>query len=260
MLQWALDRARAVVPSERIVTIVAREHRPFWERELGALPRSNIVVQPRNRGTAAGVLLPLIRILQRDPEATVCVLPSDHYVENEETLAGALRAAVRVVEGQPDQVVLLGVTPEEVDTEYGWILPGPGRSGWTQPVQRFHEKPAAADAAELLLRGALWNSFVFAGAGRTLLQVIGERLPQLLEAFLSERPLEDDARLAELYEEIPSKDLSSDVFQGAVGRLSLFAVPPCGWSDLGTPSRLGRFLEQRVPAPRATREAFVDVQ
>ena len=248
MLQWALDRALGVAPLERVVTIVAREHRPFWERELEALPRSNVVVQPRNRGTAAGILLPLIRILARDPDATVCVLPADHYVEDEDTLKGALRAAIRTVDGHPERLVLLGITPEEVDTEYGWILPGPGFSGRTQPVKRFVEKPGVTVAAELLLQGAFWNSFVFAGAGRTLLRVIGERLPELLEAFSRERSLANDADLSELYDEIPSKDFSRDVLEGALGRLSLCAVPPCGWSDLGTPSRLGRFLEQRGPA------------
>jgi mannose-1-phosphate guanylyltransferase len=248
MLQWALARALAVAPLENIVPIVAEEHRAFWERELEGTPGGNVVVQPRNRGTAAGILLPLVRILARDPDATVCVLPADHYVENEDTLKYALRAAVLSLESQPDRIVLLGITPEEVDTEYGWILPRAGGGGWTQSVERFVEKPDPTAAMELLLQGALWNSFVFAGRGRTLLRVIGERLPALHAAFLTQRALADDASLGGLYEEIPSKDFSRDVLEGSVDWLSLFAVPSCGWSDLGTPSRLGRFLEQRASA------------
>jgi mannose-1-phosphate guanylyltransferase len=245
MLQWALDRALGVSPLERVLAIVAREHRSFWEHELAALPRRNVVVQPRNRGTAAGILLPLLHILARDPEATVCILPADHHVEDEDTLRDALRTAVRAVANDPDRVVLLGVTPEELDTEYGWILPGPGRGDWTQRVERFVEKPGVTVAAELLLKGAVWNSFVFAGAGRTLLRIIADRLPDLVEAFPRDGRLADDALVGELYEEIPSRDFSRDVLEGAVDRLAVFPVPPCGWSDLGTPSRLGRFLAPR---------------
>ena len=33
------------------------------------------------RGTAPGILLPLLRIAERDPGATLVVLPSDHHVD-----------------------------------------------------------------------------------------------------------------------------------------------------------------------------------
>jgi mannose-1-phosphate guanylyltransferase len=45
---------------------------------LSEMPKSNIMVQPSNRGTGNGVLLPLIHILARDPAAHIVLLPSDH--------------------------------------------------------------------------------------------------------------------------------------------------------------------------------------
>lgn len=81
MLGWALERATALVPPERVAVIVADQHRGFWQKELLGLPAENVVVQPRNRGTTAGVLLPVPQILlRRDPQARFLVLPSDHYV------------------------------------------------------------------------------------------------------------------------------------------------------------------------------------
>jgi mannose-1-phosphate guanylyltransferase len=245
MLHWALDRAKALVPAERIVTVVAREHRPFWENALDGLPPENIIVQPRNRGTAAGILLPLMSVLRRDPEATVVVMPSDHYVAEEETLCCSLERAVVEAALHPDRLVLLGITPDEAETEYGWILAKAreGAEGAVRGVERFVEKPTRTLAAELRLEGAVWNSFIFAVSGRTLLHFYSEVLPDLLDDFLRDlvvvpRP----GALEELYELLPSKDFSKELLQRLAPRLAVVVVPPCGWSDLGTPARLERFL------------------
>jgi mannose-1-phosphate guanylyltransferase len=69
LLQEALHRAEAVAPRTRICTIVAEQHRRWWQGPLWALPSQNIIVQPENRGTAAGLLLPLLHIEARDLES-----------------------------------------------------------------------------------------------------------------------------------------------------------------------------------------------
>ena len=86
----ALERASSVVGEDRVVPIVAAQHRGLWAPELRGFPRQNVVVQPRNRGTAAGILLPLLHVLDRDPQARVAVLPSDHFVAQEWTLRACL--------------------------------------------------------------------------------------------------------------------------------------------------------------------------
>jgi mannose-1-phosphate guanylyltransferase len=78
LLEETLSRAETVATRSHIVTVVAAEHRRWWEPTLWTLPGENIVVQPQNKGTATGLLLPLLHILRRDPNATVAVLPSDH--------------------------------------------------------------------------------------------------------------------------------------------------------------------------------------
>jgi len=96
LLEDAVDRARGVVDPERICTIVAHQHRQWWSGidALAPLAADNIVVQPRNRGTAIGLLYALMHILARDPDARVLVLPADHYVREEATLRHSLRAAM----------------------------------------------------------------------------------------------------------------------------------------------------------------------
>src|SRR5262245_18201626 len=48
LLQETQHRAEAVAPRARICTIVASQHRRFWEGPLSQLPARNVIVQPEN--------------------------------------------------------------------------------------------------------------------------------------------------------------------------------------------------------------------
>jgi hypothetical protein len=52
----------------------------------------------------------------------------------------------------------------------------------------------------------------------------------------------DPETLRGLYGAIPARDFTRDVLQTATVPLSVLPVSPCGWSDLGVPERLQRFL------------------
>lgn len=245
-IRWALRRAAGLVPRSRIVVVVASEHRAHWREALADVPAENIVEQPLNRGTAPGLLLPTLEILlRRDRGARLLVLPSDHHVRSEDVLQRALRAAVKAVRRPDAPVVLLGMVGEYGDHEYGWIVPTAGKAGGLRRVLSFVEKPDPQRSRELLGIGALVNSFIFACPGSALVQLYESALPALLRAFvpavLAGRP---PAMLRDLYEAIPSHDFSRTVLEGAAGALAVLGVPPCGWSDLGTPARLARFLER----------------
>ncbi|HET6373292.1 MAG TPA: sugar phosphate nucleotidyltransferase [Candidatus Polarisedimenticolia bacterium] len=245
LLDRTLRRGRRVVPRSNMVTVVAAQHRQWWESALADLPEKNLIVQPRNRGTAAGLLLPLLSILSRDPEARVLVLPSDHFVEDEATLERALRRALSELERDRDGVILLGITPDAAVPDYGWIVPQESAGRPTLAVSSFVEKPDPDTAADLLEQGGAWNSFIFAARGRSLLRLYQRRLPGLLRAFhaaLGEKPGELTPALIGLYEAIETTDFSRDILQGSEPSLRLLPVPPCGWTDLGTPARVSECL------------------
>jgi mannose-1-phosphate guanylyltransferase len=257
MLARTLARARCLVPPARVLTVVAEQHREWWVQELEGLPAENVVVQPRNRGTAAGILLPLLRLLTRDPDAVVVVLPSDHYVEHEEVLRQATLRAIGHVSREPWSVVLLGIEPDDPDPEYGWILAAPGEARKIRPVLRFVEKPGSPEAARLMAEGALVNSFIFVATARQLLRLYEEAQPGLLRQYLMSLPLRGWGReaLEALYRFLPARDFSRDLLQPSVSRLRLQQVAPCGWTDLGTPGRVARWMEKRragiaIPARR----------
>ena len=161
LLRKTIDRLGVVIDPRRIVIVVSAQHRRWWERETLDIVPENVIVQPCNRGTACGVLLPLISILSRDRSARVVVSPADHYVADESTLTASLIAAQTYVDALPDRLVLLGMVPDSPDTGYGWITPSPGRPGTVRSVASFVEKPDGKVAEELMRSGALWSSFTF---------------------------------------------------------------------------------------------------
>jgi mannose-1-phosphate guanylyltransferase len=239
LLQEALQRAASVAALSHICSVVAEQHRQWWGPLLSYLPEQNVISQPQNRGTAFGILLPLLRILERDPDATVVLLPADHYLSDEKIMAGALRRAAALAHSDRESIYLLGVEPNKPDSELGYIVPSsPGRDG-AAAVLRFVEKPNAARARLLLEQGALWNVFIMAASVRTLLSLFDSRFADIIAAM---RGFESGG-LDSIYQNLRTVDFSKDVLQGRESMLKVLTVPNCGWTDLGTPERVGRILE-----------------
>ena len=263
LLNDALKRASVIAPPERACVIVSEHHARWWQSLPMSLPKENLIVQPRNRGTAIGILLPLLQILHRDPGASLVVLPSDHYVRNEAVLANSLRTAMREVERRSDRIVLLGLTPEDADPELGYIVPM-GEGGPTaREVSQFIEKPSPANANALIECGGLWNSFIFAARGQTLLRAFEARCPDVvasLRDIISSDADEATKRrnVAAVYERVPSLDFSRDVLEMSLRYLAVAAVPPCGWSDLGTPRRVAETFMRYASSFRSQAAALVE--
>jgi mannose-1-phosphate guanylyltransferase len=245
LLHEALQRATRVVPRERVCAIVANQHRPYWRLDLWALPAGNVIVQPSNRGTAHGVLLAVLSILERDPFARIVFLPADHYVADESALAGSLRETAALLNRNTQGLVLVGIEPDEPDPELGYIVPGQMLGDGSYAVEQFVEKPQPRVASELLSSGALWNSFIFAASGSSLLGMLRQRIASSVEDISTALARDDRSHaLAQAYERLDSVDFSRAIMQGAEKSLRVIAAPQCGWTDLGTPKRVADTLRR----------------
>lgn len=243
LLEETLARAARLASLERTLVVVAAEQERWWTEQLESLPRENIVVQPRNRGTAAGILLALSVLNARDPEALVALLPSDHFVADDGVLDRCLEDACGALARPSDEIVLLGITPDAPECEYGWIVPGARMDAELCTIESFVEKPDAPLARQMHRDGAMWSSFLIVAGARTLTSAIRRRLPELAFALLGCERLGRRA-LEQLYEHLPAADFSRDVLQGAESQLRVLRVPPCGWTDLGTPQRVAQCLRR----------------
>ena len=250
----SIQRARQVVSLDRTCAIVARQHARHWRNALRALPAGSLIVEPQNRGTANGVLLGVLSILERDPLARIIFLPADHFVLDESALEHSLRELTTSLAHNPDGITLIGIAPEGPDSELGYIVPGRTLADGSRTVARFVEKPVASLADELLENRALWNSFIFGAAGPALLALLrlqmGIAVDEMATALARERHQPESEALAELYDRLPSIDFSRAVVEQFPSRLRVITAPSCGWTDLGTPRRVAdtlRRLAEQVP-------------
>ena len=258
LLRQTLDRVGRLIPLERTVVVTLQAHAQYLERELGEKPRPHVVSQPESRGTAAGILLAAQWIETRDPGATLACFPSDHLVLEEAAFMEHVVELASFVRREPRRIVLLGAPPNQPDTEYGWIEPGE-RVGWTRQgpvraIRRFREKPSKATAEALLIRGSLWNTFVFAAraavllsAGRACAPALYDRLA-LLRAFAGGEHEQWAVRQA--YALAPTVDFSRSILEACPQMLAVSKLPGLTWCDLGSPERVVKMLTRLgVSAP-----------
>jgi len=255
LLHEALCRARPLTSNLRICAVIAEQHRRWWEPQLWSLSAGNKIVQPKNCGTANGILLPLLHILERDPLARIVLMPTDHHVSEETVLARSMRQGIEQLPWRSDEVVLVGFEPDDADPQLGYIVPGATDRGLDlHTIERFVEKPSAAEAGELIACGALWNAFIVMATAQAILELFRRRIPEVVETMHA--AIQSDVRsagreraLISLYDRLPVIDFSRDIAQGQERFLRVLPVARCGWSDLGTPERVAHAL-RRTPLPR----------
>jgi mannose-1-phosphate guanylyltransferase len=241
LLQATIDRLLPLVPPSRTVIVVPLAHEALAREQVakryGAAGPVHVVVQPANRGTGPGVMLPLAYVLDLDPQARVVVAPSDHHYGDADSFRSAVSAAARQTATAP--LTLVGAEADHAETEYGWIEPGESLGGGVRRVARFIEKPAAPRARELYARGFLWNTFTMVADAATLWQMAEERMP-VQAALIRACVLQGGAKgscLARTYEQIEEANFSRAVLEKA-SQLGVVRARGCGFSDWGSPTRV----------------------
>lgn len=241
-LRHTIECASRVIPEERLIAVIARDHSAYYDSELRGLGDVERVVQPRYRGSAAEIFLPVLKIQRRDPHATVVVLPADGLVGYEPRLMSYVAKAVQVVIRRPDLPVVIGAPPGSPDPDWPWIEPGEPVEGLealgVHAVRRFYPAPSRGQALMLYESDGLLSTGVIVARARTLLDLGQRCLPDVLETL---EPLEahfgapEEPLLCEaVYEGMPIANISHGLFTTA----EPFAVLPIAdvvWRDLSPP-------------------------
>jgi mannose-1-phosphate guanylyltransferase len=237
LLQMTVERVAALIPPERMVVVASAPFEALARRQLADWQGIELVAQPANRGTAPGILLPLTHVQARDPGARALIFPSDHYLER----AGRFLAAARRAAAAPaGRLALVGAVATSAEQQYGWIVPDPVAAPLPR-VLRFVEKPDAPTAMRLWRSGALWNTFVVAGALASFWSLARRHLPTYTPLFaaygaaLGRRSAAD--LLQRMYAAMPEGNFSRAVLEQS-GELLVARASDSGWCDWGTPERV----------------------
>jgi mannose-1-phosphate guanylyltransferase len=261
MLQHTVDRADALSDRDRQLMVVARSHRAAAESQLADRSQKNIILQPKNCDTLAGIYLPLTYVYARNPEAITVIYPSDHFIYPEKTFVETIANAILAAEALPDKLILVGVPAESLDQDYGWVLPGSElwQSGTCliRAVQLFLEKPSHQEAAAIQAAGGLWNTMIIAAQAITLWRLGWEYFPEIMESFDKLRTAIDtpyeDYVLDAIYDSMPKRNFSSDLLTHVTDHVAVMAMEDVLWSDWGRMERITETLNRVGKQPNFPR-------
>ncbi len=270
MLERTFDRVEQVISPHHVFTVISREHLSYSEvrHQISTRRPGTVVVQPINKETGPGILLPLMHVYKRYPDSTVAIFPSDHFVTEEELFMSHVDLAFRVVECHPSYLMLLGMQPSTVEPEYGYILPGP-RVDFLNPlpvraVSQFVEKPSHYAAAKLIQKGSLWNTMVMVFEVKLLLDLMQGVAPALYGSFQRIHQVigsADEMDVVErAYRNMEAVNFSSGLLAAfPADRLLVLPVRGVSWIDWGSERRIVAALKENsgfVPRHGVREEQF----
>ena len=245
LLQSTLELAAAITDLDRILVVVSARHADLAREQIGPIPGVEIVVQPRDLDSAPATLLPLARVLERDPLGRVVFLPAHHYIADGMPLLEALGTAS--LPPVRDHVTLIGATPTGTDVEDGWIVRGQAFEGTdAYQVRRLCDVPAGPCAERIRQLGGLWNTLIAAGPITAFWDLVRAHLPEhaaRFERYIDAIGTGDERRtLIEAYAAMAPADFNRDLLAKARD-LAVIPTADTGWSDWDSPRQVIQSLQ-----------------
>ncbi len=228
---------------EQPIVVCNNDHRFLVQEEVakaGLTPQA-IILEPMARNTAAAVAVAALFAQQRDPDAVLVVMPSDHVVGDTPGFVDGIKQAAQIA--ATGRLVLFGIKPAEPHTGYGYIRQGAslnGSGGFA--VEAFCEKPERALAEQYVAAGDyFWNSGIFVLSARTFIEELQRLDPRIFEAARAalQGSTEDLGFLRlEAAAFAASPNISIDYAVMEKTKAAAMLPLDVGWSDVGSWSSL----------------------
>ena len=262
LLDQTLRRVTRIVSPDRTFSVVTKTHESFYSVYRSGVRDAGVLVQPCNRGTSPAVTYSLLRLHEIDPRGVVAFFPSDHHFTDDEALADCVREAFECAESHTNTVILLGIAPTHPEAEYGWIEPAEpliaSERAQIFSVRRFWEKPSKAIAIDLMGRGCFWNSFIMVGRVASFVDLAGQAVPALVRSFKEIAPVfftrDEEARVHDVYQNIPSSSFSTDALSAHPGNLAVLCNRTLEWTDVGDVDRALSLMGGELPQTKCADE------
>lgn len=161
------------------VVVTGDAHVPHVAAQLVDPDKSQVIVEPEGKNTAAAIALAALRL---PSDAIMLVCPSDHHIGDCDAFRHAAKAAAELA--ADDWLVSFGIAATAPETGFGYLKQGAsieGRGG--HRVERFVEKPDLERAKGFLADGGYsWNGGIFAFRAGHFLDELTRHRPDIAEA------------------------------------------------------------------------------
>ena len=238
-LQQTFDRFASVIPRENIFIVTGSTYVPIINEQLPGLEPYQLLAEPDRRNTAPCIAYATYKILEKTPEATIIVTPSDHFILNEREFLRITQQAMAFASSE-NSLVTIGIKPTRPETGYGYIqmsLPAKPAEGKPFKVKTFTEKPPLELAKVFVESGEFfWNSGIFTWSLSSIRQALHTLLPEVDNLFQKGKGIyntpEEAGFIQKVYAECRNVSIDYGIMEKAG---NVYAFPgDFGWSDLGT--------------------------
>jgi mannose-1-phosphate guanylyltransferase len=247
MIRETVDRIAGVIPPGNMLVVLSPQHLPVALQQLPDIPRSNFIVEPMGRDTAACIGLASVHVERRDADASVIIIPADQRIPDRMAFAGIIAGARDFLGMQDAGIITIGIKPSRPETGYGYIETGTelGRLNdlVLYRVERFVEKPDPATARSYCASASYyWNSGIFIAKNKTIQQSLRSFMPELwagLDRISAALGTGEEHAVAQR-EFAGFKKVSIDY--GVLEKSGQVTMVPAdfAWDDLGTWNALAR--------------------
>lgn len=247
MIQNTVDRIEKNICHDNICIVTNKSYTRMIKKQLPKIKAGNIFIEPDNKETATCIGYAAIKLLKRDPDAVMIVLPSDHMITNIDEFKATIDEAVAVAKNE-NMLVTMGVVPTRPETAYGYIeigrpLPDYGHIP-VYKVKRFTEKPNKTIAQIFIDKGTfLWNSGMFVWKASVLLEEIEKYLPELYGSLMTMSKSLDTSDEEKVVEEEYKKIDGISIDFGIMEKSTNVAVlkTNLNWDDIGSWNALDKY-------------------
>ena len=237
LIRWTYERYAGFIPLENIFVVTSAEYCDIVKKQIPEISYDNILAEPSRKNTAPCVAYISFKLLQKDPEASLIVAPSDHLILDNENFRKITLQALDFV-GHIKSLVTLGIKPTHPNTGYGYIQHEPmAVADGIYKVKTFTEKPNLELAKTFLSSGDfLWNAGIFAWKVKNLIKAFEQYQPEMYELFDGEKEhfntkAETEA-VNRIYPLCTNVSIDFAIMEKAD---NVYVIPSSfGWSDLGT--------------------------
>lgn len=244
LLQTTIDRIRPIIPIDRVIVSTNADYVDLVKKQIPDLPHENIIGEPVARNTGPCIAFAASLIHYRDPDATLIVLPSDHFIQKNDAYLNDLKDSIAFCRNN-NMLITIGIIPTRPETGYGYIQynddqPVSIEGATAFPVKTFAEKPDIQTALKFLHSGDfLWNSGMFIWNTSDILKEIETHLPVLYHqvAILAKDLQASNGEMRkEALESVYHSCFPVSIDYGIMEKSNNVLVVPShfSWSDLGS--------------------------
>ena len=233
-IRHTFERFAPLIPAEHFLVVTNAAYRQLVLEQLPELQPEQVLCEPVGRNTAPCIAYAAFRLGALQPESTMVVAPSDHFIFDEEEFRRNISSCMEFAETR-DTLVTIGIRPSRPDTGYGYIQTA--AAGEIAPVASFREKPDLKTAMSYLAAGNyLWNAGIFIWSTRSILAALERHLPELYGLFAERAAAFASPDERQAVEEIYARCSSISIDYGVLERADNVFVRGSGfgWNDVGT--------------------------